>query len=391
MRAALILLTLTYILSQFFRAFLAVLAPELQAQLGVTEAQLSSASGAWFLVFALAQLPIGWALDNIGPRVTTSVLVVLCAGGGAFVFAMAQTPAHLVIAMGLIGLGCAPMLMASFFLIARNFSAVVFSTYAGIVIAVGNLGNIGASRPLAMMLELVGWRMTMTSLGAVTVGFGLLIWVIVRDPPKLTGDVKGSILDLLKIPALWLIFPLMFINYAPAAAIRGLWIGPYLDQVLNATTAQIGNVTLLMGVAMAVGSLAFGPMDRIFKTRKWVVASAALASSIFCFALVFWAQGLWVTAAVAAIVGASGTAFPLIVAHTKAFVPAHLTGRGVTLINMFGIGGVGVMQTISGRVFNWAQVDAATAAAPFHAVFLFFGISAIIGVSFYVFVQDRLD
>ena len=47
-------LALAYVLSQFYRSFLAVLTPALTAELGATKAQLSFASGAFFITFALA-------------------------------------------------------------------------------------------------------------------------------------------------------------------------------------------------------------------------------------------------------------------------------------------------------------------------------------------------
>ena len=81
MRATLIILTFAYVLSQFYRAFLAVLAAPLQADIGATAAQLSAASGYWFLTFALMQLPVGWALDTLGPRRTNAALLALGAGG----------------------------------------------------------------------------------------------------------------------------------------------------------------------------------------------------------------------------------------------------------------------------------------------------------------------
>ena len=42
--------------------------------------------------------------------------------------------------------------------------------------------------------------------------------------------------------------------------------------------------------------------------------------------------------------------FGLLVAHGRAFLPAHLMGRGVTLINFFAIGGIGVMQFATGAL-----------------------------------------
>ncbi|KTF07683.1 major facilitator transporter, partial [marine sediment metagenome] len=62
--AGLASLVLGYMLSQFYRAFLAVLAPTLRDQLGATAGDLALSSGLWFIAFALMQLPVGAALDR---------------------------------------------------------------------------------------------------------------------------------------------------------------------------------------------------------------------------------------------------------------------------------------------------------------------------------------
>ena len=48
------------------------------------------------------------------------------------------------------------------------------------------------------------------------------------------------------MPAFWPILAMMFVCYAPAAGLRGLWISPYLTDVFGATLAQIGTATLVM-------------------------------------------------------------------------------------------------------------------------------------------------
>lgn len=80
MNAGIALLALAYVLSQFFRAFLAVLSPFLATDIGAGASDLAFASGLWFLTFSVMQLPIGWALDTVGPRRTAATLLML---GGA--------------------------------------------------------------------------------------------------------------------------------------------------------------------------------------------------------------------------------------------------------------------------------------------------------------------
>src|SRR5690554_2975466 len=127
-------LVLGYVLSQFYRAFLAVLSPVLGTDIGAGPDDLALSSGLWFLSFALMQLPVGSALDTIGPRRTTAWLMGVAGGAGAVVFALAQAPWHLHLAMVLIGAGCAPVLMGAYYIFGRVYSARVFATLAGLTI-----------------------------------------------------------------------------------------------------------------------------------------------------------------------------------------------------------------------------------------------------------------
>ena len=68
--AGLAALTSAYVLSQFFRTALGVVAPEIASDLGLEPARLGVLSAAWFLAFAAAQIPVGVALDRLGPRRT---------------------------------------------------------------------------------------------------------------------------------------------------------------------------------------------------------------------------------------------------------------------------------------------------------------------------------
>ncbi len=356
MHAGIAVLMGSYVLSQFYRAFLPVMSPILSKDIGASPEALSQASGLWFLAFAAMQIPVGWALDHIGPRRTAAFLLAGGAGGGAVVFALAQVPGHISASMVLMGIGCSPVLMSSYFIIAKGFDARVFATLAGMVVGVGSLGNIAGSLPMAWAVEAFGWRETMWGLAAITLAVAALIFLVVQDPPPEQHDgPKGSVLTLLAMPALWMIFPMMFVNYAPSAGLRGLWAGPYLDDIFGLDSAGIGVVTLGMGLAMILGNFAYGPMDRLFGSRKWVVFAGNIISAAFIFVLwAFPASGVWTAALLLAAAAFFGSSYPLIMAHARAFVPAHLTGRGVTLLNLFAIGGVGLFQFSSGWVFKAA-------------------------------------
>lgn len=389
MIAGIAALVAAYVLSQFYRAFLAVLTPVLGVEIGAGPGDLAFASGVWFLVFALAQVPVGSALDRVGPRATAAVGLCIAAAGAA-VFAMAGGPGAVVAAMVLIGAGCAPVLMAAYYILARTYPAAVFGTLAGMVIGVGSLGNIGASLPLAAAVEAFGWRATVWGVAGVTLAVAVALAVLVRDPPRVEGAGRGSLLDLLRMRALWPVLVMMAVCYAPAAGLRGLWVGPYLRDVFGADAAAIGVATLVMGGAMVLGNFAYGPLDRVLGTRKWLIFVGNLG--VLCCLLLLVAlpeAGGWGTVALFAALGFMGASFPMVVAHGRAFFPPHLVGRGVTLLNLFGIGAVGIAQFVTGRIH--AGLEGQGAVVAYQGIFAFFAVMLAAGLAVYLFSQDRTD
>ena len=392
MKLGLFFLVIGYLLSQFYRSFLAVLAGMLQDDLGVSADDLALSSGLWFLVFALMQLPVGWALDRFGPRRTTALMLGVGGTLGAVLFAQAQSAVHLHLAMALLGVGCAPVLMASYYIFARSFPPAVFATAAGAVIGFGALGNILGALPMAWAADAIGWRAALLVVAGITLLVGLVLWRVIPDPPRLVAPEgqSGNLLTLLRIPALWFLIPLLIVNYAPAAGLRGLWAGPFYTDLYAANATGIGQVTLLMAIAMIAGSFAYGPLDRVFGTRKGVVLVGNL-SGVICLGVLwlFPLSGFWQTGVLLAGVGFFGASFPMIMAHGRSFIPAHLTGRGVTLLNLCSIGGVGVIQTLSGTVHSAAP--AMPPEASYQALFLFFGLLLLVGCAIYAFSTDRTN
>lgn len=390
MKLGIACLVLGYLLSQFYRAFLAVLAGPLVQELGVTADDLARASGLWFLVFAAAQIPLGMALDQIGPRRTTALMLGLGGTGGAVLFAMAQGAMHINLAMMFLGVGCAPVLMASYYIFARTFPAAVFATLAGAVIGIGSLGNILGAWPLAWASELYGWRAALWVMAAITALVAMVLWFVIPDPPRADAPtgVTPRLRDVLRIRALWWMMPLLFVNYAPAAGLRGLWAGPYLTDLYGVGANAVGQATLVMALAMIAGNFAYGPLDRLLGTRKWVILGGNLLGACALGALALAPEiGFWASAALLAAVGFFGASFPMLMAHGRSFIPVHLTGRGVTLINLFSIGGVGLLQMASGYVHGLG----AGGAASYSLLFGFFAMLMLMGCLVYLLATDRTD
>lgn len=390
--AGLVALALGYVLSHFYRAFMAVLAPALITDLGATKGDLSLASGTWFATFALAQFVVGVCLDRYGPKRTTSAMLAL-GGVGAFLFAAATAPWAIVCAMALIGVGCAPILMAAIFIFARTSKPAQLAVRTSAMMAIGSLGNVFGTSPLAAASEAFGWRAVLVGMGVVTLAVALAIELVVRDPPREPADTgSGSgfagYMTLLRIRNLWLIAPLVALGYAPAASVRGLWAGPYLTDVYGADTLLIGNIVFFMALAMVAGAAIYGPLDTLFRTRKWVaIVGNGLAMGVFLVLAVAPAPGITVVTILLMLMGILGGSYGLLMAHGRAFVPLHLTGRGVTLLNFFSIGGTGVVQFATGAVYAAGSTPGVPVSG-YQALFWFYALALAAALAVYLLVLD---
>lgn len=382
-------LGIAYIYSQFFRAFLPVLTPELSQELGATQEHLSTAAAAWFIVFGLFQFPVGVMLDRIGPRRTVAYLFGIAGTAGVVLFALSTKPWMIIVSMSLIGIGCAPVLMGSLFIFARKFAAKQLAVLTSCLVAFGNLGNLASTAPLAKATNAFGWRPVLWVIAASTVAVALLVYFFVNDPEHEETDNTGlaGFIELIKIKALWPILLLGIVLYAPVANLRGLWAGPYLANVFGADNVLIGQVTLGMGIAMIVGSLIYGPLDKILNTRKWIIFTGNVVTLLAIAVLAMNpTSSIQQVSILFIVVGLFGTSYGVLMAHGRSFVPAALTGRGVTLLNFTTIFGAGAMQYVTGAVAS-RHVNPVSTEAYQHVFWTYVIISGV-AVAIYLFSKD---
>lgn len=393
MRAFLVLL-FAYTLSQFFRAFLAVIAPELSAELRLSAADLGAMSAIWFWTFAVSQFAVGWALDRFGPRQTIS-LMMLAAAAGAVALAQATNLTFCLLGMALIGFGCSPIYMGSLYLFGRAYPADRFAFLSSILLGLGSAGNLLGATPLAWASDAFGWRSTFLAIAGLTVLSALLVRWLLTDPPKADGGRSSSFLagigEIVTIRALWPLLPITLTSYAVILAERGLWVGPYLAEVHGLDPVARGNVVLLMAAAMSVGALLFGLLDRVVASRKLIVAaSTGLTAAAFAIlALVPTGAVVWSSALLGAI-GAIGMSYAVLMAHARAFFPDHVLGRGITTMNFVFFSGAGILQAVSG---SWlAELHAAghTAEAIYGLLHGAFAALLIASLAVYLFSRENV-
>lgn len=397
-RAALVAaLCLGYVASQFYRTANAAIAPELMRELSISPQAMGAVTGVFFLFFAVMQVPTGVLLDRFGPRRVMSGLL-LSAVAGSLVFAGAEGAPGLGFGRALMGAGCAAGLMGSMVVFARWFPQRYFATLAALIFSVGGLGNLFATTPLAVASGAIGWRGTFVGTAAITTGMAAVLFLVLRDappghstairPPETPRQIVSGLGEVLRDRRIWFISAMQGVAYPVVVTISALWAGPYLDEVYGLDAVARGNVLLALNMAMILGVLAYGPLDRLFDSRKWPVVGGA-ATTVLVLAVMAAAPHwpLWqITALLLVFMGLGGYQMVLH-AHARAILPDHLVGRGLTVQNTAVFVGVFVMQWASGFIIGGFR-DAGDPALPYRLVFAFLGAATLIALLVYLRIED---
>jgi MFS family permease len=366
-----------YIVSQFLRNSIGVIAPNLALELGLSPAEIGLLSSVFFFVFAAIQIPLGVALDRFGPRLCLLVGVAVTVVG-AVVFAAAENPGVLIFGRALLGLGTAGSLMASLAVYARRFPPDRFATLAGLQIGFGTLGALMATAPLAFSTATIGWRGSFLAVGACTGLIGLLIAVVVKDDGSARkrhetfGESWSGILAVLRTPSVGRLFVMHLVLYSSFGLIVGLWGGPYLTHIYGYSLEARGSFLLIPVLTQIVGAMLWGPMDRLTGSHKLpvLVGAGSTAAALGYLALAGTLTPAMLVAwfAIFGLVSAFG---PVLIAHGRALFSLHQVGRGLTVLNMGSMGGVFLSQAVSGFVIEWFPVaaDGAYSLSAYRAVF----------------------
>lgn len=355
--------------SQFHRAALGVVGPELTAALQAGPGLLGAANGAFFLALLLLQVPVGLALDRIGPRRTVAWLAAPAALG-ALGQALAPGAGWFLAARFLLGLGCAASFMASVVLCARWHAGAGLTTALARVFALSQGGVLLAGAPFAALAGAIGWRGAYALSGLVTLGLALLWWGWVRDDPPdrpaphrpaetLLQALRGQ-LTVWRTPGLLPVLAMHSVGYAAMATVLAVWAGPWLAEAYGLAPGPRGMVLLGMGLAMVAGLLGIGPLERRLNTRKWLVAGMAGGAVLVLLALATWPHPP-LPAAIALLVGLCLlSCYPVVVvAHGRSLFPDHLVGRGATTVNLAQTLGSAALPALTGWAVAFAPAGQA--------------------------------
>lgn len=348
------------LLNQASRTVMSIVGPVLAVEFSLSASELGLLAACMFAAYAAAQLPVGVALDLIGPRRIQAVLSLVAAAGFA-VFALSDALAGLALARVILGVGVSAGLMAILKVNTQWFASAQVAGMTGVAMAVGSLGSVLTTAPVEAALPVLGWRGVFWLMSGMSVAVAAWIFVSVRDKPAPAARrglgaefaVMGAILGSRR-----------FWRYAPAVAMLsvlnfaylGLWAGPWLRDVAGYDGPERAHTLLLYTIAMLIGGLTIGQASSRAQARGY----PAILVPALCIAGLLTAQiGLALQPAGSATVTVLWVAFAFFAAGGPSgyvavgqMFPAAQMGRVSTAVNTLTLAGAFLLQAAIGWILD---------------------------------------
>jgi nitrate/nitrite transporter NarK len=303
----------------------------------------------------------------------------------------------------LLGIGMAGNLIGSMKLMGLWFSPREFATVAGAFAALGTLGNVLATSPLALLVGRIGWRHAFVVFGAATAVLALAFFAVVRERPEDAQarapdgsadavPVGTMVRQLLSTRDFWLISFGAFCRYGSFVSIQALWAGPYLVEVVCLPPLHAANLILLLNVAFVVGAPLGGWLsDRLLSSRKKLVlvALGGTAAAELALALTGSAPSAGFVALVLAMLGVTSSFGQVIWPHIRDRMPARMAGMAMSGVNFFNILGAAAFLHGTGWVLeSWSGPGGARGADGYRAAFLVGSSIVVVALGLYSLTRD---
>lgn len=259
-------------LNQAARALIATIGPLLALEFDLSATELGLLAATFFASYAMAQLPVGLAMDLFGVRRVQQVLSLVAALGFG-VCAMSNGIVALAAGRFISGIGISVGMIAMLTAHSQWLPRHRVAGMTGIGIFMASFGGMAATLPAQQALPLIGWRGVFWVLTVCAVGIALWISLSVPEPRRRPVVRRGLGREMLEFGRIF-VHP-AFLSFAPAIALLsglnftygGLWAGPWLRDVGGFAAEPRALLLMIYMSGMMAGSLLTGQLASFLHRR----------------------------------------------------------------------------------------------------------------------------
>ncbi len=299
---------------------------------------------AFFLGYAIMQIPGGWLADKFGAkRILLMAVIMWSIFTGLTAIAWSLTA--MIVIRFLFGIGEGGFQPSSSKIIATIFPKEERGRAMSIMLTSGGIVSLIVPLLAAYLLGTIGWRMMFIIIGAIGAIIAYLYWKYIQLPKAETADadetgsptVKIGFKELLKTPLMWNLIIAYFCIYAVNWGLVS-WIPTYLQKNRGLDLMSIGWAQTIPAITTIIGVYGSGYIiDKLPRGMEKVLGSISCAVISLLLYLMFTAKTVTLfigyQTVVSIFIAFVITLLPVIVLKK---LPSSITGSAMGIANTGG-------------------------------------------------------
>lgn len=287
------LAALFYLYETFLRVSPSVMTQQLMEDFGVTSTKLGVLTSFYYYAYVPLQIPCGMIVDRLGIRFILSLSCLLCVVG-TLMFAGSDQLWVAQIGRFILGAGSACAFISCLKITAQWFNPIHFALVAGLTNMMGTLGGLCAGKPLAMLVNYMGWRRASVYLGLLGLPVMLLIWFYFKkrdhtsaspkthNAPQNQHNFVKTLPHITQNSSIWIAGIVGGLMYLPISAFAELWGVPFFMATHSIDNEVASSISHMVFIGMALGSpTAAWLLSQLGSIKKVMQLSALLAGLLF--------------------------------------------------------------------------------------------------------------
>ena len=259
---------------------------DLMRDLSMDAGQLGILVGFFFYTYAPIQIPAGVLADHYNVRTLLVAAILLCTLGCTF-FATSHNMWQASFGRLLIGLGSGFAAICSMKLATQLFPARRFPFFVGLMVTLGMTGSIMGGGPLAVVVDSIGWRVTLYALAVL--GLALAIFVVclvqtTKTAPQHTDfkhektHILHGLKQVISCKSSWIVAGYAGLMFAPTSIFGGLWGVPFVMRAYMLDKPTAASLVSLLFLGWVIGGPLTGFLAGQFKTKRPIMLFGSLGA-----------------------------------------------------------------------------------------------------------------
>lgn len=318
--------------------------PQLMQSFGINATEVGFLTTAFFYSYIVMQIPSGILIDLFGPKVILSI-GCFAAATACMIFSTCHEVWMAKSSRILMGLTCAPGIVATLTLAASWFKEQRFALVAGLTETLSMMGAAMGSVLLAYSVHLFGWRKSIFGCGLIGYALFLIIILGVKNLPKAQSirssnlhhfSVREEIKKLglvFKLPQAWIAGLFSGLMFSLFPALFALWGVPFFMDRYQIPSTHAALLVSFGYLGAALGGPIVGALSSYLKRRKILMVAGSFLTCLFFLALLIFELSFTGSAVLLFCLGFTVGSYILAFAFVSDLCPIEVKGKSMGFTN----------------------------------------------------------